>query len=353
MATNKGAETMKKIIYSTAIILTLSLAGCGSTTDFSPQEILNQALQETSELTSYYGEYKIVMNDGTEVQSKQWEKNGKNRVEVMDSTGEESLAINDGKTLTSYTKSTNTAMILELGEGSEGFVQPTLKEQALRVLEQIKDSHEITIGDDEKIAGHDTYHLIAKAKDSKSLFGDMEIWVDKKTWMTLKSVTTSGDLTVTSEFTKFEPNAKIDDAQFIADLPDDVVIDTETIKLPVEITIDEAKEKLGPFLIVPESTGYTLEMIEDMNMEETGEIALTYEKDDQQFSLSVFKPLQALDEDEETLEVRGVNGKVLDLEVFKLIQWDEQGLRYNLMLDNPDLTIEQILPIIEQMEFTE
>ena len=343
---------MKKIIYSAALILTLSLAACSNTEDYSPQEILNQAMQETSELTSYYGEYKIIMNDGTEVQSKQWEKNGKNRVEVIDSTGEESFAINDGKTLTSYTKSTNTAIIIELGEGSEGMVQPTLKEQALRVLEQIKDSHKVTIGNDEKIAGHDTYHLIAKAKESKSLFGDMEIWVDKKTWMTLKSITSSGDLTVTSEFTKFEPNAKIDDARFVADLPEDVIIDTDTIQLPAEITLEEAIEKLGSFLIVPESTGYTLEMIEDMNMEETGEIALTYVKDDQQFSLSVFKPLEPLDTEEEMIEVRGVQGSVMDLEVFKLIQWDEQGLRYNVMLNDPDLTIEQILPIIEQMEFT-
>ena len=343
---------MKKIIYSAALILTLSLAACSNTEDYSPQEILNQAMQETSELTSYYGEYKIIMNDGTEVQSKQWEKNGKNRVEVIDSTGEESFAINDGKTLTSYTKSTNTAIIIELGEGSEGMVQPTLKEQALRVLEQIKDSHKVTIGNDEKIAGHDTYHLIAKAKESKSLFGDMEIWVDKKTWMTLKSITSSGDLTVTSEFTKFEPNAKIDDARFVADLPEDVIIDTDTIQLPAEITLEEAIEKLGSFLIVPESTGYTLEMIEDMNMEETGEIALTYVKDDQQFSLSVFKPLEPLATEEEMIEVRGVQGSLMDLDFFKLIQWDEHGLRYHVMVDAPDLTIEHILPIIEQMEFT-
>lgn len=110
---------MKKIIYSAALILTLSLAACSNTEDYSPQEILNQAMQETSELTSYYGEYKIIMNDGTEVQSKQWEKNGKNRVEVIDSTGEESFAINDGKTLTSYTKSTNTAIIIELGKAAK------------------------------------------------------------------------------------------------------------------------------------------------------------------------------------------------------------------------------------------
>ena len=352
MATNKrGANTMKKMIYSAALILTLSLAACSTTEDYSPQEILNQAMQETSELSSYYGEYKITMEDGTEMISKQWEKNGKNRVEVIDSTGEESLAINDGKTLTSYTKSTNTATIYEMD--GEGLTQLSIKDQALRILEVIKDSHTVTIGDDEKIAGHDTYHLIAKAKKSGSLFGDMEIWVDKKTWMTLKSVSKSGDVAMTSEFTKFEPNAKIEDSVFVADLPEDAIINIEEAKLPKQITMEQAIEKLGTFLTVPEATGYKLLGIEDMDMAKTGEIALTYtNEDDQQFSLSVFKPLEPLDTEEEMIEVRGVQGSLMDLDFFKLIQWDEQGLRYNVMLNDPDLTIEQILPIIEQMEFT-
>lgn len=342
---------MKKMIYSAALILTLSLAACSTTEDYSPQEILNQAMQETSELSSYYGEYKITMEDGTEMISKQWEKNGKNRVEVVDSTGEESLAINDGKTLTSYTKSTNTATIYEMD--GEGLTQLSIKDQALRILEVIKDSHTVTIGDDEKIAGHDTYHLIAKAKKSGSLFGDMEIWVDKKTWMTLKSVSKSGDVAMTSEFTKFEPNAKIEDTVFVADLPEDAIINIEEAELPKQITMEQAIEKLGTFLTVPEATGYKLVGIEDMDMAKTGEIALTYTNEDElQFSLSIFKPLEPLDTEEEMIEVRGVQGSLMDLEFFKLIQWDEQGLRYNVMLDDPDLTIEQVLPIIEQMEFT-
>ena len=160
---------MKKFIYSTALILSLSLAACSDSESYSPQEILNQAMQETSELSSYYGKYKMTLEDGTVIGAEQWEKNGKVRIEMEDQNGEEeSITINDGKTLTSYTKSTNTAIIFSLGDDSEGFTKPTLKEQALRTLEIIKDSHDITVGEDEKIAGHDTYHLIAKAKSNYS-----------------------------------------------------------------------------------------------------------------------------------------------------------------------------------------
>lgn len=131
-------DKMKKIIYSAALVLTLSLAACSNEENYSPQEILNQAMQETSELDSFYGEYKMTMDDGTEILSKQWEKNGKTRVEMVDSTGEESIAVNDGKTLSSYSKTANEVIIFELGSDVENFVRPTLKEQALRTLELIK-----------------------------------------------------------------------------------------------------------------------------------------------------------------------------------------------------------------------
>ena len=264
---------------------------------------------------------------------------------------EESITINDGKTLTSYTKSTNTAIIFSLGDDSEGFTKPTLKEQALRTLEIIKDSHDITVGEDEKIAGHDTYHLIAKAKKPKTLIGDMEIWVDKKTWMTLKSVSKSGDVVITSEFAEFEPNAKIDDAKFVADLPDDVIIQEEEIGVNEQITIEQAKELVGEFLVMPETDGLTLELIEDMGVEETGEISLKYLRNGEpEFSLSVMKPIVALDSEEDEIEVRGIIGSKMDLDYFKVLQWDENGLRYNIIFENPELTFEEVLQLTEQME---
>ena len=340
------------MIYSAALILTLSLAACSNEENYSPQEILNEAMQETSELDSYYGEYKITMDDGTEILSKQWEKTGKTRVEMVDSTGEESITVNDGKTLTSYSKTKKEAMIFEIGQDSEGLVRPTLKEQALLILEQIKNSHDITIGKEEKIAGHETYHLIAKAKKQNTLIGDMEIWVDKKTWMTLKTISASGEMKMTSEFTKFEPNSKIDDSMFIVDIPEDAVVEVESFQPLEQLTEQEAVEKIGPFLIFPESLGYTLEGIEDMEVTDTGEIALTYSKNgEKQFSLSVIKPLESIEVEEEVIEVRGQKGSKIDLGSFKTILWDEDGLRYNVIFENPDLTFEEVLQLTEEMEY--
>lgn len=180
----------------------------------------------------------------------------------------------------------------------------------------------------------------------------MEVWVDKKTWMTLKTISVSGDMKITSEFTKFEPNSKVDDSKFTLDIPEGAIVKTESIQPPEQLTEQEAVEKLGSFLIFPESLGYTLEGIEDMGMAETGEIALTYSKNgEQQFSLSIFKPMESIGEDEEIIEVRGQKGSKIDLETFKLLQWDEEDLRYNIIIENPDLTFEDILELTEQMEY--
>ena len=347
---------MKKMIYSAALILTLSLGACSNAEDYSPQEILNQAMQETSEITSYYGEYKMDLAGEESFIGKQWEKNGKTRIETTEANGDETFVINDGKSLTTYNKTTNSGFIFTLDENDpEGFTKPTLKEQAQKTLELVKNTHDISVGKDEKIAGHDTYHLIAKAKKKNSLIGDMEIWVDKKTWMTLKTISTTEDMHLTMEFTKFEPNAKIDDSLFVADVPEDADMQEEQVEPAKPITIDEAKGLLGDFLILQETDGLSLISIEDMNVEETGEIALTYLKNGEPaLTLSIFKPKDALEiAADEAIEVRGLPGAKTDLDTFRLLQWEEEGLRYGIIFDNPDLTFEEVLTLTEQMEIVQ
>ena len=88
-------------------------------------------MQETTDLSSYYAEYKMDFGDGTIVTAKQWNKNNKSRTEVQDNIGETSIAINDGKQLTSYISSEKTATVFDLNNGAEEFIMPTLKEQVM------------------------------------------------------------------------------------------------------------------------------------------------------------------------------------------------------------------------------
>lgn len=340
---------MKKVIYSAALTLSLMLGACSATEDFTPQEILNNAMQETSDLNSFYAEYTTEFEDGTAMTAKQWSKNGKGRVEIVDENGEESVAVNDGKQVISYTSSEKTATAFDLGAGADTMMQPSLKDQMVNIYNMIKDTHEITFGDDSKVAGHDTYHLIAKAKEKDTLLGDMEFWIDKKTWMPLKTITKGADVTSTTEYTKYEPNTKIDDAMFTFELPEGVELVQEKVDLPTNITLEEAKGMLDGLLILPESTGYTMDTIENMNTD-THEININYVKEDVlQFSISVFEPAEPLTDIENPITVRGMEGATDDLG-FRFLQWDEAGLRYNVLFENEDLSYDDFVELAAQME---
>lgn len=340
---------MKKIIYSATLTLTLMLGACSATEEFTPQEILNNTMQETSDVDSYYAEYTMDFGDGMTMTAKQWSKNGKSRVEVEDDNGESSIAVNDGKQIVSYTSTEQTATAFELNPETEGMMMPTLKEQVINIYNSIKDTHEITIGDEEKVAGHDTYHLIAKSKEKDTLFGDMEFWIDKKTWMPLKTITTGGDVTSTTEYTKYEPNAKVDDAVFNFELPEGVELIQQKIELPTNITLDDAKGMLDGLLVLPESTGYTIDTIEDMHTD-TNEISINYVKDDVlQFSISAFEPTEPLTDNENPITVRGFEGGTDDLG-FRFLQWDENGLRYNVLFENDNISYDDFVKLAEMME---
>ena len=107
--------------------------------------------------------------------------------------------------------------------------------------------------------------------------------------MPLISITTAGDVTSTTAYTKYEPNAKVDDAVFNFELPEGVELVQQKIELPTNITLDDAKGMLDGLLVLPESTGYTIDTIEDMHTD-TNEISINYVKDDVlQFSISAFE----------------------------------------------------------------
>src|SRR5699024_974778 len=102
--------------------------------------------------------------------------------------------------------------------------QSTPKEQAMKLLEWITDTHELSSEGEEELIGRTTYHLKAKEKDPGTLLGDQEIWIDKETWIVLKMISKSGDDTSTITYTTIDFEADITDDIFVLDLPDDAQI---------------------------------------------------------------------------------------------------------------------------------
>lgn len=61
------------------------------------------------------------------------------------------------------------------------------RDQAKLLFNMVKDTHDVKIAGEEKIAGRDTYKVVAKVKKEDTLTGDMEVWIDKKNMANIKN----------------------------------------------------------------------------------------------------------------------------------------------------------------------
>ncbi|MFJ7736222.1 outer membrane lipoprotein carrier protein LolA [Lysinibacillus sp. NPDC097287] len=353
----------KKSLRAVGLVTALSigLIACNTESSYSPQEVVAQALQETKEISSYYAEYTLDMGEiGGKAEVKEWVKDGKRRIEMTTENEEHNITVYDGLQMISLDVVKNHVLKMELPEEQlDGLNNQSPKEQAEMMLNMVKDTHSISITGEEKIGGRDTYHIVAKAKKEDTLFGDLDVWIDKKTWQMLKITTINFGNKMTTEYTKMDTETKIEDTQFTLDIPEDATVEEVNLEdnLPEKVSLDVLKEKLGQFLMVPEADGLQVIKIEDMRVEERPEFAITYVKDDlPAFSVSVFKIIGNYTEfgvdsavREKEIEVRGQKGTLMEQGDFRLISWQENGYQYSIIAENPDLTVEDILAFTEKM----
>lgn len=357
----KRMEFLKSLkVISAAAVMSISLVACSAEgNEFSPEQVVQKALADNAKMPAYYGESVMKFNDETgNIELKEWvSEDGKRRTEaVMPDTGEKSITVNDGNKLTSYEAATNTAFVIEVTEDTPMHQSP--KEQAEILLDAIKDTHSITLVGEEKMIGRDVFHLKAEVKDESTLYGNQEIWVDKEHWLVLKSISTSGDIQVSVEYKEIEFNPTFEKSLFTLKLPEDVEIKDVSAMIeeqPVDSLEDAAEIMEKPFLYVPEEDGIAIEQMTVMSggSDINPELTLTYFKDNlPYFSLNVF----AIDEenkefDGEGMNIRGLKGDKTDIKGFRLLNWAEDGFGYSVILSHPELTFEQMIKIIEEMEY--
>lgn len=356
------------IAVSFLLIFAVGLAACNAgETSYSPQEVVNEALKGADEPIAFYGEYTMAMNDDAgDMYAKQWTaKDGKRRIEMMSEDGtEEIVAVNDGVTMTMYDKANNTAMIMPISEEDMKLINAqTPQQQAKKMLELVKDSHELSTADSEKIAGRDTFHIVAKAKKDKTLVGDQEIWVDKETWMVLKSISHSSQLVMTQEYTKIDYDPVFEESIFVLEIPEGVeveVIDEESM-MPSEVTLEDVKAELGTFHMITETDDVKLSALTVMEgMEERPEFSFDYEDAEgvPLFSMSVFKDKSNSVDfgatiEEEEISIRGKKGTKMESGDFRLLNWKEDGLVYSVFSTNPTMEFDEMLVHLEAMKIVE
>lgn len=352
-------------------VIVLSLFGCSaSENQFSPEQVINNALAESSGPTSFYGELetRVIENKGkSEVtMSKEWRtEDGKVRIESENEDGsEETIAVNNGQALITYEVEKNEAFIIDDPE-LLSFNQPTPKEQADMLLEMVRDTHQISVEGEEKVAGRDTFHIATTPKEEGTLFGEQELWIDKENWMVLKMNFVTGDTKVEMIYTKVDYGTRISSEKFELDLPKDVVIeDLDNMDHMSNINLDEVTDSIGqPVLYIAEDEDIAISNIEKIELQgdiNRTEINIDYNRDDLPlFILTIFESDESLIADEEKLpgqkpiKVRNQNGMTIETDTTRTILWQEDGLTYSVTILDPSITNEKLQTLAEEMEWLE
>lgn len=337
--------------------LIITSVGCSSTEALTPDKIVDKLLNEADKNPAYYAESKVAVyiEDKLQMSSqmKEWRDstNTNAKVEVADSTGKKSTSWKTREKFITYEEGAPTALEVNLEDELTGLDQ---REALIKQIEQIQKTHDFQNIGTEKILGRDAHHLLAKPKQNqKSIFGEMELWIDQESWITTKSIVQSGNTKSISEYTKLEISPKWPADLFQAKLPANVTIQKIDSSTNPEKTItpEEAEKILGKkVLALPKP--YQLEKVTALELKgelNRTEVSYMYLKDGiPALTLTVFPtpggPIVDIDLGEEKITVRGKEGSYM--ESIKNILWDENGLRYGIIITHPDLKKEEVLKML-------
>lgn len=357
----------KRFIPFLGVIL-IGLIGCSSdSSQFSPEQIIDNSLKEVnSSSVAYYGEAELTFTDMENKEQtmvmKEWRKDGKTRIEMESKDeSEKSISVLNAKMFITYDMNKNQVYIMEDPELLK-LNQPSLKDQANFILDLIRDTHEITIEGEEEIVGRDTYHIVAKEKEKNTLLGDQELWIDKENWMVLKMISTSGDSQSTSTYTKIDFKEEVSEDVFTINLPDDVeVINMDELNDTNEVSLEEAASSLGKaFLYFAENDEIKMASVEKTELKgefDRVEININYMKNDLPLlTLSLFETPEDIGEldtlgGEESITLRGQEGTYTEMGDFRLLSWVENGMSYQIIMTDPNLTLEELKNMVEEMEY--
>ncbi|MFD2130375.1 sigma-E factor regulatory protein RseB domain-containing protein [Pseudogracilibacillus auburnensis] len=365
-----GNHKLKLLLIGFLII---SLFGCKQMNQYTPEKVISNALGAEKEV-SYYGELKFDLEEIEEFKDvvvKEWRHQNKSRIEVDTDEGAVVVVV-DEEYATIYQEEDKTAFKVAFGNMFLDQMYMSPKELVESLLNQITDTHEIENVGKEKVANRDAFHLVAKKKkDKKSLYGDQELWIDKENWVVLKTKMTNGDIENTVEYTKIDFNPKIDESLFQLDLPEDVDIETvdDFEEYSEEITMEEIPEKMEKnIFLFPDNDEHKLDTISFTEIEgDFGytDLTIDYKRSDGSplMTLTIFKTsdneandeitddeFDIYGEDAEKIKIRDTQALYINFNELHSVNWIEGGVNYSIDLIDPDLTLEDVQKLAEEMK---
>lgn len=336
------------------------LSGCQDNLGFnlSGEQIVDKVLDSGKDSFSYYGEsMNITYENGKQKDSymmKEWLESETDRMRIEVTTAKEStVTVNDGHQFIVWDQTKGEAFRMSVLDDSQPLTQ---REQMKQMLEKLQATHDFETLGEEKVGEWNTIHFKAVAKKKDDLFQRMDLWIDPKTWMMLRSVFESGPVRSESVYTKLDMSPNFDEDTFKLDIPKGIpVLDLDPTMETRNVTLAEAEAALGRTFLQWQADGVKLMEIKMYDLQEEfdrTEITLNYWTDDKPYlMLSVSTTPEGIGTEAvhgvEKVQVRGQTG-MYDESIHSL-WWDEDGLRYTLLPELDFMTKEQMLSIAEQL----
>jgi negative regulator of sigma E activity len=225
------------------------------------------------------------------------------------------------------------------------------------IIGNLLNESEVSMLGVEEVDGRSAYVLEARPKAEESVLSELvsrtKVWVDRETWMVLKSsmYDNEGNLSIDVEIRDLKVNTGIPDSEFKFEIPEGAEVVTvdldEQFKIPENLSLEEARQQASFEILTPEyiPDGYVFNSatVQKYNntafTNESSEIVtLSYQKGNE--SLEIIETVYENDPEENTSMLEGekisINGREAYLNEFrdlKILHWKLGEIEIDLIGD--------------------
>lgn len=347
---------MRKFNLSILIgIFIMVVTACGQNRLTSFEQMIDKMLEYRMQAEipdSYYLE-SVTFNyeSGKRVnqeRTKHWYeyKTGRERIETSSEDGNVQYSVFDGKERIVYSGGAQKAVVVKPQQDTLTTPESMI-DNIIGMLQQLSSTHTIDIAGKEIIEDEETYHLQLKAKDQKAISGDMEIWINQKTWMIQKLIRVFGNEKQETIFTSYQVDPENMEKMFSLELPQGVEVVRDADQTNI-VSLEDIKKILNQsFYYYPET-----ETVRRLPGEQQNDmISLSYVKEN---GLTYFTVFMKKAKDEilaGDYEIRGNAANLTKSDgLGYTLSWTEEGIQYTIIDLANVLKKEEILEIADKMK---
>ncbi|HWQ48034.1 MAG TPA: DUF1616 domain-containing protein, partial [Methanosarcina sp.] len=336
------------------IFVSLAFLASGCEEKLSAEEIVEKMQEKEASLEDYSGTINttIYLNGEKDLEEEtQIIYKKPNLMKTLSvEEGKEVESVSDGEFVWSYDAKTNTVTKIKLPE------EPLLTEKDfVSIIGNFVNESNVSMIGIEEVDGRSAYVLEARPKTEENeseLASRTKIWVDRDTWMVLKSsiYNNKGNLVTEVEIRDLKINTGIPDSEFKFEIPEGAKVETldldEELKVPDNLSLEEVRQQASFEILVPEyipddymlnSTTISGEDDTAAEGQDSETVILSYQKGAENFDVieTVYENKSEENTFMEGAEKISINGKegtyLNEFGDTKMLQWKLGGVEINLI----------------------